>query len=203
MLRNILRITFLFIFTGLLIACNNSNVSKTPVIKTGVTPVADKEVAIIEMEQPAYGKFTVELYSNIAPQMVARFKELAREGVYDRTTFHRINQAVIQGGDPFSKDDNPANDGTGKSDKPNVPAEFSDIQYDNGIVGAARSMDVNSQNAQFFITLKRTPEFDRNYTIFGKVVDGMNNVKTIAGTPRQGERPLDDVKIKSVTIQSR
>lgn len=203
MFKKSLRIIVFSVFAGLLISCSNPIAKKAPTIKTGVTPVADKEVAIVEMEQPAYGKFTIELYSNIAPEMVARFKELAREGVYNGTSFHRINQAVVQGGDPLSKDDDPANDGTGSSNKPNVKAEFSDIQYDTGIVGAARSQDVNSQNAQFFITLRRTPEFDKNYTIFGKVVEGMNNVKTIAGTPRQGERPIDDVKVKSITIQSR
>lgn len=203
MLRKSLQISFLIICAGFFVACSTPITKKAPAIKTGVAPVADKEVAVVEMEQPAYGKFTIELYSNIAPEMVARFKELAREGVYNGTSFHRINQAVVQGGDPLSKDDNPANDGTGSSDKPNVKAEFSDIPYDTGIVGAARSQDVNSQNAQFFITLKRTPEFDKNYTIFGKVVEGMNNVKTIAGTPRQGERPIDDVKVKSITIQAR
>lgn len=203
MFKKSLRVIVLFVLAGLLISCTNPIAKKAPAIKTGIAPVADKEVAIVEMEQPAYGKFTIELYSNIAPEMVARFKELAREGVYNGTSFHRINQAVVQGGDPLSKDDDPTNDGTGNSGKPNVKAEFSDIPYDTGIVGAARSQDVNSQNAQFFITLKRTPEFDKNYTIFGKVVEGMNNVKTIAGTPRQGERPIDDVKVKSVTIQSR
>jgi len=203
MFKKSLIVIVLFAFAGLLISCSNPIAKKAPAIKTGIAPVADKEVAIVEMEQPAYGKFTIELYSNIAPEMVARFKELAREGVYNGTSFHRINQAVVQGGDPLSKDDNPTNDGTGSSDKPNVKAEFSDIPYDTAIVGAARSQDVNSQNSQFFITLKRTPEFDKNYTIFGKVVEGMNNVKTIAGTPRQSERPIDDVKVKSITIQSR
>ena len=62
-------------------------------------------------------------------------------------------------------------------------------------------MDVNSQNAQFFITLKRTPEFDEKYTIFGKVIDGMSNIRTIAGAPRDGERPMEPIKIKSITIQ--
>jgi cyclophilin family peptidyl-prolyl cis-trans isomerase len=203
MLRKSLQISFLIICAGFFVSCTTPITKKAPAIKTGVAPVADKEVAVVEMEQPAYGKFTIELYSNIAPEMVARFKELAREGVYNGTSFHRINQAVVQGGDPLSKDDNPANDGMGSSDKPNVKAEFSDIPYDTGIVGAARSQDVNSQNAQFFITLKRTPEFDKNYTIFGKVVEGMNNVKTLAGTPRNAERPIDDVKVKSITIQSK
>lgn len=171
--------------------------------KKGVAPVADTEIAVIEMENSsAYGTIKIELYSNIAPKMVARFKELAKEGVYDGTTFHRINQSVIQGGDPNSKDDDPANDGMGSSDKPNVPAEFSDIPYDTAIVGAARGPDNNSANSQFFITLKREPGFDNKYTIFGKVIDGMNNVRTISGvSPKEGERPVEAIKIKTVTIQ--
>ncbi|HEX8733992.1 MAG TPA: peptidylprolyl isomerase [Pyrinomonadaceae bacterium] len=182
-------------------SAGNKSGNKNAAVKKGVAPVADTEVAVIEMENPAFRTITIELYSNIAPEAVKRFKELAREGVYNGTTFHRVNQSVIQGGDPNSKDSDPGNDGIGKSDKPNVKAEFSDIPYDAGIVGAARGQDVDSANSQFFITLKREQGFDNNYTVFGKVIDGMNNVRTIAGVPRNGERPMDDVKIKSVTIQ--
>lgn len=172
-------------------------------IKKGVQPVADSEIAVIELENSAaYGTVKIELYSNIAPKMVARFKELAKEGVYDGTTFHRINPSVVQGGDPLSKDDDPMNDGTGKSSKPNVPAEFSDILYDTGIVGAARGQDNNSANSQFFITLKREPGFDNRYTIFGKVIDGLNNVRTISGVqPKDGERPVETVRIKTIRIE--
>lgn len=187
-------------------ACNGAKtISKggSPEVKQGVAPVADNEIAVIEMENAAaYGTIKIELYSNIAPQMVARFKELAKEGFYNGTTFHRVNDSVIQGGDPLSKDNDPTNDGTGSSDKPNVPAEFSDIKYDAGIVGAARSQDVNSANSQFFITLKRQPAFDNRYTIFGKVIDGMNNVRTISGVqPKDGERPLEPLRIKSIKIE--
>ena len=174
-------------------------------LSVGVKPIPDAEVAVIEMENSsAYGTITLELYSNVAPKTVAQFKALAREGVYNGTSFHRINQSVIQGGDPNSKDEDPNNDGMGKSNKPNIPAEFSDIPYDTGILGAARSQDINSGNSQFFITLKREPGFDKNYTIFGKVIDGMNNVRTIADvkpkTGPSGERPVDPVRIKSITI---
>ena len=171
-------------------------------IKKGVEPVADDEIAVIEMENSsAYGTIKLELYSNIAPKMVARFKELAKEGVYDGSTFHRINPSVIQGGDPLSKDETPANDGTGKSNKPNVDAEFSDLKYDSGILGAARGPDNNSANSQFFITLKRESGFDNRYTIFGKVIEGMNHVRTIAGVqPKDGERPVEAVRIKHVKI---
>ena len=180
----------------------NNKTATNADVKKGATPVADNEIAVIELEQSAYGTIKIELYSNIAPKMVERFKTLAREGVYNGTTFHRINQNVVQGGDPFSKDGDPINDGQGKSDKPDVPAEFSDILYDTAIVGAARSQDVNSANSQFFITLIRQPGFDNKYTVFGKVIEGMNNVRTISGVePKEGERPLEAVRIKSVTIQ--
>jgi cyclophilin family peptidyl-prolyl cis-trans isomerase len=191
------------IFTACGGANTNANKNATPEVKRGVAPVADNEIAVIELENAsAYGTIKIELYSNIAPKMVARFKELAREGVYNGTTFHRINQSVIQGGDPNSKDDDPTNDGTGGSGKPNVDAEFSDIPYDTGIVGAARGPNFNSANSQFFITLKREPGFDNKYTIFGKVIEGMNNVRTISGVqPKEGERPVEDVRVKSITIQ--
>jgi cyclophilin family peptidyl-prolyl cis-trans isomerase len=192
-----LSLTVIFTTAILLVGCGGE---RAKVLK-GVMPVADAEVAVIEMENPAYGKMTIELYSNIAPEMVKRFKELAREGFYNGVTFHRVNPTVIQSGDPLSKDDDPSNDGTGNSTKPNVKAEFSDIPYDTGIVGAARTQDVNSANSQFFIMLKREPQFDEKYTVFGKVVDGMNNARTIAGAPRDRERPMENIKIKSVTIQ--
>ncbi|HEX8636841.1 MAG TPA: peptidylprolyl isomerase [Pyrinomonadaceae bacterium] len=194
------------IFISAFAACNQKSASKNssvaPVVKKGVAPVADPEIAVIELENAAaYGTIKIELYSNIAPKMVARFKELAREGVYDGVAFHRINPSVIQSGDPLSKDADPSNDGMGQSDKPDVEAEFSDIPYDAGIVGAARSQDFNSANSQFFITLKRETGFDNKYTIFGKVIEGMNNARTIAAAPKTGERPNDPILIKTVTIQ--
>ena len=191
-----------------LTGCNNSggannSSNRSAEIKKGVQPVADNEIAVIELENAAaYGTIKIELYSNIAPKMVERFKELAKEGVYNGTTFHRINPSVIQGGDPLSKDDDPTNDGTGKSSKPNVPAEFSDILYDTGIVGAARGQSNDSANSQFFITLKREPGFDQRYTIFGKVIEGMNNVRTISGvTEKEMERPIEPIRIKSIRIE--
>jgi peptidylprolyl isomerase len=209
-MKQIMILLMVGILSALAISCSedkktaNTNKNAAPEIKRGVAPIPDAEMAVIEMETPAYGTIKMELYSNIAPKMVERFKELAREGVYDGTTFHRINPSVIQGGDPLSKDSDPRNDGTGKSDKPNVPAEFSDLPYDTAIVGAARSQDPDSANSQFFITLKREAGFDNRYTIFGKVIDGMVNVRTIAGVqPKEGERPLEAVRIKSVTIVPR
>lgn len=190
------------------LSCNNAakqaNGNTKPAanaeFKKGVQPVADNEVAVIDTD---FGKIKIELYSNIAPKAVARFKELAKEGYYNGIAFHRINQSVIQAGNADTKEGaKPSVGKEGDSGKPNVDAEFSDIPYDSGIVGAARlGNDVNSANSQFFITLKRERGFDNNYTVFGKVVEGMNNVMTISGVPRDGERPNPPVRIKSVTIQ--
>jgi len=190
---------FLVLLIASSLSCDNKKANttanaNTPEVKRGVAPVADPEVAVIEMDNPAYGKMKLELYSNIAPKMVARFKELAKEGFYNGTTFHRVSGLVVQGGDPKG-------DGTGNSPKPNVPAEFSDVPFERGIVGAARTNDPNSANCQFYITMQRYPSWDTKYTVFGKVIEGMNNADTIAGVPKNGERPLDPVKIKSITIQ--
>ena len=208
MKNNFLILIFVF-SVAVFAACNSKKTankassSAQPEVQKNAMPKPDDELAVIEMEQPAYGTIKIELYSNIAPKAVARFKELAKEGFYNGTTFHRINDSVIQGGDPLSKDDDPMNDGTGNSDKPNIEAELSDIPYDAGILGAARRQEFNTANSQFFITLKRQPAFDNKYTVFGKVVEGLNYARTIAGAPKSGERPLDDIKIKQITFQPR
>lgn len=193
-----------------MISCNdgkNTAKTATPEVKKGIAPIADNEIAVIEMENAAaYGTIKIELYSNIAPKMVERFKTLAREGYYDGIAFHRINPSVIQAGNADTKPGgtiNPLKEGD--SSRPNVEAEFSDLKYDAGTLGAARlGNDVNSANSQFFITLKRESGFDSKYTIFGKVIDGMNNVRTISGVqPKEGERPIEPVRIKHISIEPR
>ena len=205
-----MKVTYLILAIALLLTgCDTgSNTAKNSTngeVKKAVAPVADGEVAVIEMETPAYGTIRLELYSNIAPKMVERFKTLAREGYYDGIVFHRINTSVIQAGDSNTKPGaTPATAGReGNSGKPNVPAEFSDLQYEAGTLGAARlGNDINSANSQFFITLKREASFDTKYTIFGKVIEGMNNVMTISGVqPKEGERPIDPVRIKTIRIE--
>lgn len=179
---------------------SNSKPAMNADVKRGVAPVADSEVAVIDTD---FGQIKIELYSNIAPKHVARFKELAREGYYNGIAWHRVNASVIQAGNSDTKPGSVPQPGKeGNSGKPNVQAEFNDIKYDSGIVGAARlGNDVNSFNSQFFITLKREPAFDDKYTVFGKVIEGMDTVRTISGVPRDGEKPNPDVRIKSMTIQ--
>jgi cyclophilin family peptidyl-prolyl cis-trans isomerase len=203
------------ILAGALAACNKDAGQKTTDIdgegaaananvKKNVKPEPDAQVAVIETD---YGRIVVELYPNLAPQQVARFKQLAGEGFYNGTTFHRVDPdlGIIQGGDPLSKDNNPNNDGSGSSPLPNLPAEFSDLPYERGTVGAARAADINSANCQFFITLKRQPEFDERYTVFGRVIEGLNNADIISQAPvSEGtDHPADKVLIKSITLQPR
>ena len=173
-------------------------------VKRGVKPEPDAQAAVIETD---YGPVVVELYPNLAPQMVERFKTLAGQKFYDGTAIHRIdpNLGIIQGGDPNSRDSIPENDGAGSSDLPNLPAEFSDVPYERGIVGAARAQDVNSANSQFFITLKRQPAFDNRYTVFGRVIEGIGNADVIAGdqVAEGTSRPAVKIMVKSVTLAPR
>jgi len=154
-----------------------------------------------------YGRIVVELYPNLAPKMVERFKKLINEKFYDGTAIHRIdpNLGIIQGGDPLTKGSNSALYGTGNSPYPNVAAEFSDIPYDRGTLGAARTSDVNGANCQWFITMKKQPAFDKKYTVFGRVIDGIKNAEVIMTAPTKPntEQPAEKAVIKSITLQPR
>ena len=189
-------------------------------VKKGIKPQPDEQVAVIETAD--YGNIVIELYPNVAPQMVERFKKLIQEGFYNGTAFHRINapSGLIQGGDPLSKDNDPENDGTGDSPYPNVPGEFSDIPFDRGTVGAARKgaspefagraavteeQARDTANCQFFITLEAAPQFDEDYTVFGRVIDGITNAEIIMRAPveEETERPSDRIVVKRITLQPR
>lgn len=184
---------------------NAAKDAKDANVKAGVKPQPDTEVAVIETSD--YGRIVIELYPNVAPKMVERFKKLINEHFYDGTAVHRVDASlgIIQGGDPNTKGSNTATYGMGNSPYPNVPAEFSDIPYERGTLGAARTNDVNGANCQWFITLKKQPAFDKKYTVFGRVIDGIKNAEVIMGAPTvQGTpRPSDKVVIKSVTLQPR
>lgn len=119
-----------------------------------------------------YGRVIIALRPDKAPKTVARIKELAREGFYDGTPFHRVIPGFMaQGGDPTGT-------GTGGSGK-TLPAEFSDIRHDRGTVSMARSSNPNSADSQFFICFAPAPHLDGQYTAFGQVVEGMEFVDRI------------------------
>jgi len=149
----------------------------------------------------------IQLMPEIAPKHVERVVTLTQQGAYNGVVFHRvIDGFMAQTGDvKFGKSDGPSYDlsmaGTGGSDLPDVPAEFSKLHYDPGTVGAARSQDPNSFNSQFFITFADAGFLDGQYTIFGKVVAGMDVVNKIKkGDPQTGSAPDPD-KIISAKIE--
>lgn len=175
----------------------------------GVDPGSEDEVAILETN---YGKIVIEFYPKEAPKHVANFKELARSSFYDGTKFHRLVKSpqsliAIQGGDPNSISGEPATWGMGQPSQKTVPAEFSPLRkHLRGSVSMARkSNDVNSATSQFFICTSDRPEWDGQYTVFGKVIEGQNVVDTIARAPiaAGSERPVDPVTVSRVTIVKR
>lgn len=130
-----------------------------------------------------HGKVRIELFSEVAPKTVANFLKLANSGFYDHLLFHRIVPGfVIQGGDPHTRDPGKREHwGTGGPGW-NLDAEFSDLKHSRGTISMARSHDPNSAGSQFFIVLKDSYFLDGQYTIFGKVVEGMDIVDKIAST---------------------
>lgn len=147
------------------------------------------------------GTVTIELLPDIAPKHCERMKELARAGAYDNVVFHRvIDDFMAQTGDVSNgnsaKDFNIARAGTGGSDLPDLPAEFSKVPHDRGSIGAARSSNPNSANSQFFINFKDNSFLNGQYTVYGQVVSGMEHVDKIA----RGEPPADPDKMLSVKV---
>ena len=145
----------------------------------------------------AGGTVTIELLPDVAPAHSDRMKELARAGAYDNVAFHRVIEGFMaQTGDVqhanMEKDYNPGRAGTGESDLPDLPAEFSKLPHDRGTLGAARSSNPNSANSQFFINFSDNHFLNGQYTVYGRVIDGMEHVDAIA----RGEPPANpDPKI--------
>ncbi|HHB81598.1 MAG TPA: peptidylprolyl isomerase [Aliiroseovarius sp.] len=130
----------------------------------------------------ANGKVVVELFPELAPKHAERLLTLAQQGAYDGVVFHRvIDGFMAQTGDvEFGHTgDDMSRAGTGGSDLPDLPAEFSDYSYGTGVLGMARSSDPNSANSQFFITFAPATFLDGQYTVVGKVVEGMDVIDAI------------------------
>jgi peptidylprolyl isomerase len=136
------------------------------------------------------GRVVIQLRPDLAPKHVARIKELTREGFYNGIVFHRVIPGFMaQTGDPTGT-------GSGGSDKPDVPAEFSEQPFERGTVGMARTSDPDSANSQFFIMFAPAPHLNGQYTVWGQVVDGMQYVDKIA----KGEPPAHPDKIIKMQV---
>ena len=132
----------------------------------------------------------IKLRPDLAPGHVARITELAQEGFYDGVVFHRVIPGFMaQGGDPTGT-------GTGGSDKPDLPAEFSDEPHVRGTASMARAQNPNSANSQFFICLDDASFLDGQYTVWGEVIEGMDNVDALP----KGEPPRSPGKIVKATV---
>lgn len=130
------------------------------------------------------GRIVLKLFPDVAPKHVESFTSLVGKGFYDGILFHRVIPGfVIQGGDPNTKDQPRHSHGTGGPGY-SVPAEFNDIPHTRGILSMARSSDPNSGGSQFFICVDRVASLDRQYTVFGQVVEGMDVVDAIVNLPR-------------------
>ncbi len=136
------------------------------------------------------GEVVIELLPDVAPNHVARIKELAREGFYDGVVFHRvIDGFMAQGGDPTGT-------GTGGSSKPNLKAEFNATPHVRGVCSMARSQMPDSANSQFFICFGDARFLDNQYTAWGQVIDGMDNVDKFArGEPVRNPDSINSMKV--------
>ena len=148
------------------------------------------------------GKVVIEMMPNVAPGHVERIKELAREGAYDGVVFHRViadfmaQTGDVKFGKQGGKDFNPARAGMGGSEKPDLKAEFSNVSHIRGTCSMARSQSPNSANSQFFICFTDAPWLNKQYSVWGQVIEGMDNVDKI----KKGEPVSDPDSIVSVKV---
>jgi len=147
------------------------------------------------------GEVLVEMLPEVAPKHVAQIKKLARDGEYDNVAFHRvIDGFMAQTGDVRHGDMedgfNIGRAGTGGSKHADLPAEFSKLPFDRGVLGMARSQNPNSANSQFFIMFKDGHFLNGQYTVWGRVIDGMQHVDAIT----RGEPPTEPDRMVSVRV---
>jgi len=143
---------------------------------------AEENLMILKLK---HGDVKIELFSDVAPKHVERIKKLANDGKYDNVVFHRVIDGFmaqtgdVKFGNSSSNDYDLTRVGTGGSNLSDLSSEFNDIPHLRGTLSMARSQDPNSANSQFFICFKDAPFLDRQYTVFGKVIEGMENVDKI------------------------
>jgi peptidylprolyl isomerase len=152
-------------------------------------PADPANTLILELKS---GKVSIGLRPDLAPKHVERVKLLAKEGFYNGLKFHRVLEGFMaQTGDPTGT-------GSGGSKYGNLPAEFTNTPFERGTIGAARTSDPNSANSQFFITFKQTAHLNGQYTVWGKVIDGMTAVDAVKkGEDGSGRVTNPDIIVKA------
>ena len=143
---------------------------------------AKENIMILKLKT---GDVKIELFEDVAPNHVKRIKKLADDGLYNNVVFHRVIDGFmaqtgdVKFGNSSSKDFDLSRAGMGGSNLPDLKSEFNDLPHEKGTLSMARSSDPNSANSQFFICFEPAPFLDRNYTVFGKVIEGMEHVDKI------------------------
>ncbi len=178
-------------------------------MRPSLRPNTNKERQMADIKDPENtilielkgGTVTIELMADVAPKHCERMKELARAGAYDNVVFHRvIDGFMAQTGDVANgnaeKDFNLRSAGTGGCELPNVPAEFSSLRHDRGTIGAARSSNPDSANSQFFINFSDNHFLNGQYTVYGRVISGMEHVDGLL----RGEPPMNPDRMISVRV---
>lgn len=152
----------------------------------------------------ANGVIAIDLLENVAPQHVARITELAASGAYDGVVFHRVIDGFMAQTGDVAHGKNPSDTslaGTGGSNEPDLPAEFSDMPFDRGVVGMARSQNPNSANSQFFIMFDAGHFLNGKYTVVGKVTSGLDVLDAIKrGVGQSGAVPGTPDVMQTVTV---
>ena len=171
---------------------NAKSMGQDPSAKLPPASVPVDPQDVWDLDLSSGGRVRIQLRPDIAPQHVERIKQLTRQGFYNGLKFHRVIPGFMaQGGDP-------KNDGTGGSSLPDLQAEFNPMPHLRGTVSMARAQDENSANSQFFILFLPRMQLDKKYTVFGRVIEGMQYVDAI--TP--GEPPVNPTTILQASIES-
>lgn len=165
------------------------------------SPAIAEEIGVIKTN---LGTIKIKFFPKAAPGHVKNFKKLAGSGFYDGTTFHRVIPGfMIQGGDPNTKDDNRSNDGTGGPGY-QIKAEFNSISHKRGIVSMGRSRRPDSAGSQFFICVADATFLDRQYTVFGEVIEGMDVADKIVSVKRdRRDNPIEKITMIKVLIEKK
>lgn len=157
--------------------------------------------AVIETR---FGTMTIRLFPDVAPGHVKNFIDLAKKGFYDGTTFHRVIPGfMIQGGDPNSRSPDKSRHGMGGPGY-TIKAEFNDRPHKRGTLSMARAGHPDSAGSQFFICVKDAPFLDRQYTVFGEVISGMEVADTIVAQPRdRNDNPNERIEMKVTIVEAK
>ena len=188
-----LRCFFVVLFIGFFIQNVSAEIKEKKFTKGEIKKMAETR-AVIETK---FGNIELKFFPDVAPNHVNNFIELAKKGFYDGTTFHRVIPGfMIQGGDPNSKSPDKSTHGMGGPGY-TVKAEFNALPHKKGTLSMARSASPDSAGSQFFICVAAAPFLDRQYTVFGEVVSGIEVADKIVDQPRDSkDNPNDRIEIK-------